>query len=770
MRPIALVGGVLVAATLVALLVVRELTRGGPPLSAAPPAPALDASPPTSADAILEVRATSGGTPVAGAEVRLYAALPAPAPGAPGFRAAGHGATGPDGAARLPAGPGSWGIAVRARGLASAWSVVVRAVGEGTTRVEIALAPAVTLEGRTLASDGGAPLPAHVTAIPFAGGQLEAGAIPPEIAVRSDAAADGTFRLEGLAPGAWIVEAVAADRHPARIRVAVPRAEPLALQLEPPGEVRGVVLRSDAHPAPGAVVRLASREHQVSGTAGSDGRFALRAPAGAYRLLAALAEETGAAPVAVPAGAAATPVEVRLGRAAAIEGVVREGGSERPVAGADVEVRLHETDVTVARVTAGPDGRCTAAGLAPGSYDVQVRAAGRSTAAIAGVAVGSGERFPLPVTLAGTGAVEGTVRDAADHPLAGVRVRVVARGDGLEGAPPIEARTGFDGRYRIDGLEIGRADLVVRQDGVALGAGRAVRIEERRVALADFVLPEPGVLAGQVTAATRLPPAVVIASPMRGGLGAIPTARAPVDAAGRYRLDLPAGDYRVYAAPAEAVATDLRVEPAFARVVAGGTERLDLDLDLGRTGSGAAGAALRLQVLEPGGAPSAGAVVTLARGGDDRVALATAADDEGRVPLAKDLGFAGAPVTLRARNGGRSGAWSGILPADGIVAVRLAPGASVEGAVAGPGGPVRGFTLEVASRPVEGGWRTLDVHRFAGARFHLGDLPAEPLRLAVRADDGRRAEVEVSLRPGEARALDLALGPRGADRSAPAER
>lgn len=241
-----------------------------------------------------------------------------------------------------------------------------------------------------------------------------------------------------------------------------------------------------------------------------------------------------------------------------------------------------------------------------------------------------------------------------------------------------------------------------------------------------------------------------------------------MDAAGRYRLDLPAGDYRVYAAPAEAVATDLRVEPAFARVVAGGTERLDLDL--GRAASGDSGAALRLQVLEPGGAPSPGAVVTLARAGDDRIALATAADDEGRVPLPKDLGFAGAPVTLRARNGGRSGAWSGTLPADGTVAVRLAPGASVEGAVAGPGGPVRGFTLEVASRPVEGGWRTLDVHRFAGARFDLGDLPAEPLRLAVRADDGRRAEVEVSLRPGEARALDLALGPSGAERSAPAER
>ncbi|HEX9308239.1 MAG TPA: hypothetical protein VF894_12155, partial [Anaeromyxobacter sp.] len=68
-----------------------------------------------------------------------------------------------------------------------------------------------------------------------------------------------------------------------------------------------------------------------------------------------------------------------------------------------------------------------------------------------------------------------------------------------------------------------------------------------------------------------------------------------------------------------------------------------------------------------------------------------------------------------------------------------------------------GFTLEVSSQPAQDGWRTLDVHRFAGERFALGDLPPEPLRLVVRSDDGRRGSAEVRVGPGETRAVEIAL-------------
>jgi hypothetical protein len=68
-----------------------------------------------------------------------------------------------------------------------------------------------------------------------------------------------------------------------------------------------------------------------------------------------------------------------------------------------------------------------------------------------------------------------------------------------------------------------------------------------------------------------------------------------------------------------------------------------------------------------------------------------------------------------------------------------------------------GYVVEVASQPVPAGWRTVDVHRFSGERFELADLPAEPLRLVLRSDDGRRGQAELTVGPGEVRTVEIAL-------------
>jgi hypothetical protein len=119
------------------------------------------------------------------------------------------------------------------------------------------------------------------------------------------------------------------------------------------------------------------------------------------------------------------------------------------------------------------------------------------------------------------------------------------------------------------------------------------------------------------------------------------------------------------------------------------------------------------------------------------------------------MGLAGQRVAIRARSGGRTGSTTVVMPTTGTIRVPLSPSASVEGVVRGA--RVSGFTLEISSQPAAGGWRTLDVHRFTGDRFELGDLPSEPLRLAVRADDGRRGAAEVRLDPGERRVVVIAL-------------
>jgi hypothetical protein len=166
--------------------------------------------------------------------------------------------------------------------------------------------------------------------------------------------------------------------------------------------------------------------------------------------------------------------------------------------------------------------------------------------------------------------------------------------------------------------------------------------------------------------------------------------------------------------------------------------------------------ALEVLVLEPGGAPAPGAIVTASRAGDPRIALAATAGEDGRavLPAGPALAFRG--ITLRARSGGRAGEWTGALPSAGAAVVRLRPGAAVAGAVRG-GRPVSGFTLEVAAQPAPDGWRTLDAHRFAGDRFELSDLPVGPVRLTVRTDDGRRGAAELRLAPGETSRVDVSL-------------
>jgi hypothetical protein len=164
-----------------------------------------------------------------------------------------------------------------------------------------------------------------------------------------------------------------------------------------------------------------------------------------------------------------------------------------------------------------------------------------------------------------------------------------------------------------------------------------------------------------------------------------------------------------------------------------------------------------IAVLEPDGAPSRGAVVTLARPGDAKLALATAAGDDGRLGVAAEMGLAGTEVEVHARNGGRTGSWTGALPQAGVVTVRLAAAGTVEATLAGKGKTPASFVLTVSSQPALRAWRTLAEHRFTGTGFTLGDLPAEPLRLSVKTDDGRRGSADVTLAPGETRRLEIAL-------------
>jgi hypothetical protein len=761
-KPVLLVGGIFAAAALTAVFVIRELPREGQ-VSPLPPAPVpatlasetpADA-PPTPADGAVQVRVTAGGEPLAGAEVALYRASPGDGPG---WRRGARAPTGASGLAQLPARPGAYLVAARGPGLAAGHAQVVHGA-RMPGRVELELAPPSRLEGRATRRPSGEPVEARILLAPVEALALGLADAPPEETVVAIADASGVFRLDGIAAGLWAVTADGPGLHRVIVpRVAVPRAAPLALALDPLAALAGEVLDAAGRPAVGAEVTALSRDHAATARADGAGRFAVWLPGGEYQVLASLGGRAAAlaAPVSVAPGATAQGHVLRLGPAAVLAGATTLDG--RPAAGAALAVTRHETGGVAARAIAGADGRFEVH-LAPGAYDVVASLPGATPARAFALTAAAGQRFPVALGLTPAGAVEGTVTDAAGQPLAGARVRLLSRGDGLAAVAPLETRTDFDGRWRLDGVEVGRAEVAAEEAGLALGDARVIRVERGPATRVDLALPPAGGLAGKATApggraAAPLGTLITIV-PLRARPGAAQVARARADASGNWGVTVPAGEYRVYAAPAEAALPDLRASPVFARVEAGRTTRLDLQALAAEPSDG-----LSILVLEPGGAPSAGAAVTLGRPDDPKAALAAAAGEDGRVWLGRDLGLAGRSVTVRAHNGGRSAAYTGTFPSEGIVTVTLAPGGAISGVVAGGGRPVRGFTLEVASQPSREGWRTLDVHRFTGDRFALGDLPAEPLRIVVVSDDGRRGDARVEVGAGESRALEIALGGR----------
>jgi hypothetical protein len=164
-----------------------------------------------------------------------------------------------------------------------------------------------------------------------------------------------------------------------------------------------------------------------------------------------------------------------------------------------------------------------------------------------------------------------------------------------------------------------------------------------------------------------------------------------------------------------------------------------------------------VRVLEPGGAPAAGAAVTVSRAGDDRVAWAAACGEDGTLTVAREMGMAGQEVTLRASAGGRRGELTATLPSEGEVTVRLRPGASLEGSVVGGAGARYRVTVETEHGP--GVFRPYEAQDGTGEAFDLADLPPGPVRVTVRTADGRTGQAGTTLAAGETGRVAIPLGP-----------
>jgi hypothetical protein len=723
------------------------------------------AQPPSEQDGVLEVEVLAGERPVPGATVRLYWRGPRdPNLGEVSWRLASTGATDAQGKARLASRPGGYQVTVRAQGYGTLLRDVVRPYGEARTLLRLSLEAGQTLTGRTVEADTQEPLPLVELSLTAHGRKLDRwqdAEAPAEERTYASSDARGNFRVEGLAPGDYLLEARAVGYARAQQRrVKVPAVGPLTVALKKAGVLEGFVVDAQGAPAAGAEVQVSGVVPQ-STTTGPGGGFSVELEPGSYVVSARRGSEAGSldTSISVRAGATVRDVRIQLGQGGALEGRVVAKATGAPVAGASVDVSPYSKNGDSGRAVTDESGRFSVGGLAPGSYDLVVGAPGFSSVTRRALTVTSGERFPVEVLLTGTGTVEGQVRNGAGQPVSGAYVTGGSRWAGSLGNAAAESRTDAEGRYRLEGLAAGSVSLTAKREGALTGTSQRAEVTEGGTTQVDFTLEETGTVEGVVHVAGGTPPSepLAVSASRRGeSLFYMDPNQADVDAAGRFRMVLPPGTYDLRALPGER----RPFRPTRVQVEAGKTVQAELTWEAPSDKSDAGG--VRGMVLEPDGTPSLGALVTLSLEGPRSMPRIEPADSAGRFSFAFEEWDAVTPSTrvrLKARNGGRTGEVQGVKPGEQSVVVRLSPAASVRGRVvrASGGAPVQGFTvaLEVQGQGfypgASGPWE------FPGNRFELRDVPAGAVKLRVQTEDGAAGEALVSPSPGAVAEAEVVL-------------
>ena len=732
------------------------------------------------------MRATAHDKPIGSAEVRLYARLRVvPGIGEQPWRAAGIAKTASGGLARVAARPGAYLVAVRADGFAPARKEFIRASGDPVTRIEIQLGTGASLVGRTLAQGTREPVSlAQVVVVdmlrnsgrgeparraPFRAGRRQAAPIdeiaPVEERSTATSDADGKFRVDGLEPGRYRVEARATGTARAALAVAVPAAGEVVLELPAASFIEGSVVDSEGKPAAGAEVIASGGPSVVYGEATESGTFSLEVEPRTHFLSARLRDEGGKAddPVSVAAGQTARGVKIRLSPGASVAGVVAARSTSAPIPDARINLSPAGAGGSLGGTTTDAAGNFFIAGLAPGQYDVDIAADGFTPDQRRGLVLIEGQKFPLQVTLKANGMLQGMVHDLAGKTVAAAVVRASPQ----FGDPVGEARTDTTGAYQLANVPAGRMMVSAMRDGATLGARQVADVPEGGVARLDLTLAEEGLLTGRVLRKTGVPvldgSATVQVSPATGRFGMPDFGAVQVDPDGSYRASVPAGSYRITAAQAGAPASFRGSGNAvFATVEAGQTVARDVTVDdAADPQSGLTGT-----VLEPGGAPSAGATVMVLNPSGSRAIAIAQADETGSFHFDRARADLPDVFDVSGVNGGRMGK-STVGSGQTQAAIQLQPAASLRGRVASAA-KVDGFSMTISLKQGGrvaffggGGGAMQRQLQFAGDQFVADDLPATDVLVNVATNDGRTGDGAISLVSGQPSQLDIALQDAG---------
>jgi protocatechuate 3,4-dioxygenase beta subunit len=434
--------------------------------------------------------------------------------------------------------------------------------------------------------------------------------------VRVTSEANGTFRVAGLEPGAYSVQArrdgfAEATIDPVRLEAGAV-APPVDLWLLPGATISGFVRRPDGSGAKGFIVRARSEEGEARFFGG--GPVDPTAADGAFSISGLRAGETyslvilgrGGAPLQREGIVApAADVEVQVGGAGRITGRVIDAQSQKP---------LTEFAATYAADNgwAGPGGRARGGGgpprgargptaededddssssadgtfqiddVPPGTWSVTVEADGYERARVSGVTVREGETTAdVQVKVTRGRVLAGRTMDAlTGQPVPGVSVTGSnASGGGPGGGAAAFALTDADGRFELAGLALGTYRLQTQHPDYA-EASQIVDLAQPATNT-EIRLSSGGTLAGLVTSESGAPlpgATVSLRSGAGGGPfgGGGPGATTVTDEAGAFHFDrLTAGRYTVNGTLGARASAPLDV------ALAAGESRSDLRIALG---------------------------------------------------------------------------------------------------------------------------------------------------------------------------------------------
>lgn len=442
------------------------------------------------------------------------------------------------------------------------WSAEIDPVEVGTQSLVLTLSLGLTVSGRVL-DDLGTPL----ADFGVVAGRLEDGPGSSDWdgdLSRSFRDTDGSFRLEGFAPGEWELWGWSKDHAQSEpVRVTLPAAGPVELVVPREAAVNGRVLDPSGASFPRAALE-AKRDSRRSrpfsiddeATADAQGFFEIHGLGPGSMVLQAHGSTFAPSEpqtVEVRAGETITGLVLRLRPGGTLLGELL-GADGLPQAGRMVSISdqrgFYENPTTE------PDGRFRASGVPPGEIFVRAETL-EGIQLRQSVTLAEGETVRMRLAPPGSVVrVYGHVR-AAGEPLAGARVFAIQSGEpgrlsgggSSSSSSSSSSRTGEDGAYEIRLPGTGRYWLSIQGDGETALSWRVTLDVPAVEALAFDVSIPVGRISGRVTdtLGQALAGVLVQSQPERHEGGAHGSARVLTDAEGRYELRVPAGQHAVSA-------------------------------------------------------------------------------------------------------------------------------------------------------------------------------------------------------------------------------